>query len=439
MDEKLYGLASWYYKKYGTLLIIAAPEKAQSKQLQEHLDQLREQYINGSLDANIKEKYDQIGMIWKDVEQHEWNYCYDLAKQYQQLFGTLDMPSAFEMNGVKLSSWIDEQKDAHKTGELSLSRERKMEKLGIQWSRGRDDRVSYSESALAYYVEKLYPDVIRSYKPASLKGKEIDIYIPSLKIGIEYDGGMYHKNVDKDLAKNKLCEENGIKLIRVRDRHAPKMEQSEGCIVINQSQTSSQGLNKVIRQVLTALGAKELPDVNSNRDRCNILNDMFEDKTYFNQYLMAAKHFYQDNGHLFVSKNYTDPTGIKLGQWIQNCRDSREFLSERQINSLDELDMVWEHVSKERWLYDFAKATSYNEIPEDEVTADGKSLKIWFEKQKEDYENFELYDDYKTEAMELYQKREQEASRSEHCSAPVHDGKKRLTTEKHISSNHDER
>ena len=52
-----------------------------------------------------------------------------------------------------------------------------------------------------------------------LAPKEIDIYIPSLKIGIEYDGLFWHSEVVKDsnyhLAKTEECEKKGIRLVHI--------------------------------------------------------------------------------------------------------------------------------------------------------------------------------------------------------------------------------
>lgn len=49
-------------------------------------------------------------------------------------------------------------------------------------------------------ISKLYPDTIHRYKT---KHGEIDLFIPSLNIGIEYDGEYWHKNkVEKDTKKN---------------------------------------------------------------------------------------------------------------------------------------------------------------------------------------------------------------------------------------------
>lgn len=50
-----------------------------------------------------------------------------------------------------------------------------------------------------------------------LSKKELDLYNPKLKIGIEYDGGTYNKNkkyhtIEKDIEKDLLCEQAGTEL-----------------------------------------------------------------------------------------------------------------------------------------------------------------------------------------------------------------------------------
>ena len=53
---------------------------------------------------------------------------------------------------------------------------------------------SFPEFALVYYLKKYGVDVIHSYKD---RGYELDIYIPSRKIAIEYDGSYWHKDKTK--------------------------------------------------------------------------------------------------------------------------------------------------------------------------------------------------------------------------------------------------
>ena len=78
--------------------------------------------------------------------------------------------------------------------------------------------ISFPEKAIFFYIRQVFPDAIENYKAAWLDKMELDIYIPSRKVGIEYDGVRYHKNKSRDTKKDKLCSEQGITLIRIRER-----------------------------------------------------------------------------------------------------------------------------------------------------------------------------------------------------------------------------
>ena len=85
---------------------------------------------------------------------------------------------------------------------------------------------SLPELIIYYYVHELFSDAINSYK---FQGKEIDIYIPSLNIGIEYDGEHFHKTKEKyfkDKSKTVFLTDNGIELIRIRESNCYHMDES---------------------------------------------------------------------------------------------------------------------------------------------------------------------------------------------------------------------
>ena len=83
-------------------------------------------------------------------------------------------------------------------------------------------KTSFSELAIFYYLNKCFKDAIHRHKTKS--NKEVDIYIPSLKLGIEYDGYYWHKDkVDKDTYKSiDLCK--NMTLLRIREIGLPKID-----------------------------------------------------------------------------------------------------------------------------------------------------------------------------------------------------------------------
>ena len=90
--------------------------------------------------------------------------------------------------------------------------------------------ISKKEKELYDFVTDFYP-AYQTYKPKFLKGKHIDIYIPSLNLGIEYNGIAFHhsskglskfldlhtKQINYHADKYKLCLQNNINLIHVWD------------------------------------------------------------------------------------------------------------------------------------------------------------------------------------------------------------------------------
>lgn len=78
---------------------------------------------------------------------------------------------------------------------------------------------SFPEQAVYYYVHQAYPDAINSYRDIFENQMELDIFIPTIKIGIEYDGERTHteRTFEKDSRKYSICREHGIRLIRIRE------------------------------------------------------------------------------------------------------------------------------------------------------------------------------------------------------------------------------
>jgi len=75
----------------------------------------------------------------------------------------------------------------------------------------------------------LFDNVKSRYK---LDGVEIDIFLPSINVGIEYDGKYWHKDTESiDLKKNQFLLSNNINLIRVRQH--PLKPLTENDLLVN--------------------------------------------------------------------------------------------------------------------------------------------------------------------------------------------------------------
>ena len=83
-----------------------------------------------------------------------------------------------------------------------------------------------NERKLFFLVKESYPDAIYQYRDEWLGYYSLDIYIPSLKIAIEYQGGQHYESVklyggdkalkgiqERDASKEELCRRQGVKLV----------------------------------------------------------------------------------------------------------------------------------------------------------------------------------------------------------------------------------
>ncbi len=81
-------------------------------------------------------------------------------------------------------------------------------------------RTSFPEQAIFFYLSQSSMTVINGYTDVFDNRMELDIYIPEMKLGIEYDGVAFHSGskAERDMiTKYEICQNNGIRLIRVSE------------------------------------------------------------------------------------------------------------------------------------------------------------------------------------------------------------------------------
>ena len=128
-----------------------------------------------------------------------------------------------------------------------------------------DRNTSLPEYVLLYYLNKYNLDVLHSYKKL---GYELDIYIPSKKIAIEYDGYYWHKNKrPEDLEKNKKCENDKIKLYRIREGLPPLNDSSIDYTIKRSQKDLPETCKKILSEIV-----EENIDIDLAKDALEIEN-----------------------------------------------------------------------------------------------------------------------------------------------------------------------
>ncbi len=146
----------------------------------------------------------------------------------------------------------------------------------VERKRGRQcphcsNQTSFNEQALLYYIQQMCPDACNR---AKIAGKEADIYIPSLKIVVEYDG--WHHNESRmayDIQKAIHMEQHGMHFIRIREPDCPLLPNIFGDLFVMQSKRHAdikQAVYWCLQQIIKYDSQLVMPDIDLTRDALKI-------------------------------------------------------------------------------------------------------------------------------------------------------------------------
>lgn len=134
-------------------------------------------------------------------------------------------------------------------------------------------QTSFPEQAVYFYLKKKFPDAINRYKDIFSNGMELDVYIPSIKVGVEYDGIAWHEDnaLEREHRKYDICKSHNISLLRLkenREHFRDDLGVSDYIITVRRPFTSNKSsyhwLDYAIRDLLKILGDYD-PNVYFNR------------------------------------------------------------------------------------------------------------------------------------------------------------------------------
>ncbi|MFH1321471.1 MAG: zinc-ribbon domain-containing protein [Bacteroidota bacterium] len=112
-----------------------------------------------------------------------------------------------------------------------------------------------SKPELRIFAEfkSLFPDVQLRNK---IQGIEVDIYLPTLNIGIEYDGSCWHKDKhEKDQIKHRKLSELGVLMFNVRDKRLKQIAKTD--VTYSENKDDSEIVFDLVAQIIESANLPE--------------------------------------------------------------------------------------------------------------------------------------------------------------------------------------
>ncbi len=130
----------------------------------------------------------------------------DLVKEWDFARNTDFTPDEVTSGSDKKAWWLCERGHKWKASISSRVNGRGCQKCNDEF------HSSFPEQALCFYLGQYTTAESRVH----IHGREIDVYLPDLNVGVEYDGNYYHANrSEQDSAKVMHFSKHGIRIIRV--------------------------------------------------------------------------------------------------------------------------------------------------------------------------------------------------------------------------------
>lgn len=342
--EQSYTEAVRYYLEHGDLEIPVKYTTPDGMALGVWLGSQRTAYKEQELTDDQIARMEAIGVDWMNRNDRRWQQAYDVAKQYYEEHGNLDIPAEYvSPDGMLLGKWVSRQRYAYQYPERSSARvtpERKkmLDEIGMEWNRGNswDYRIELAER--------------------------------------------YKKEHGGEPIPSQYKTEDGIWLGSWISRQKQRLKKNDPTL----TQEQYDALKELFRDEMARGKGGDL------QQKCQV-----RDQNWQRNY-RRAKVYYKKHGDLLVPASYTDETNFRLGVWISNLRAARKSrpdsfqVTPEHIALLDEIGMEWD-ARKAKWLCAFRCAEKYSEehgnlrVPVNYKTKEGYCLGDWIRRMRDSY------------------------------------------------------
>jgi len=108
--------------------------KEDGQNLGSWLGKQRENKKNGRLEPKREKRLEKIGVVWSP-HSSKWDDMYSMLEQYKAENGHCNVPQKHQKDGQNLGNWLMTQCKDRRNGKLECVRQKRLEELGVVWSR----------------------------------------------------------------------------------------------------------------------------------------------------------------------------------------------------------------------------------------------------------------------------------------------------------------
>ena len=283
-----------------------------------------------------------------------WEMMYAKAKTYYEQNGHLNIPKRYKTkDGYSLGNWIFTQRKVKagvQYGNLSETRIKKLEAIGMVWDNVRDlSWQRYFQEAEQYAKE--HNDLNAKAAYVTKSGVKLGSWLSNLRT---YKKNNIQKNYltgERIEALNKLGMVWAVPDYLWEQNYAACVEyhKEHGDLDIPNGYVSKEGLKIgawVRRQRALwqgkAVGVALSDEQIRRLDAIGMLWTFKYDRAWQRAY-KEAKTYFEVHGNLGVASSYVSESGFRLGRWLAVQREKgRERLSADRRQKLDAIGMYWE-------------------------------------------------------------------------------------------------
>ncbi len=403
--ERNFAAAMEYHREHGSLNVPGAYVAPNGVRLGTWLHNQRSARRKGccTLTASQIAALDELGMVWGNKNELQWEIGYAAAKSYYEKHGDLNVSWLYKTgSGFDLGKWVSRQKEKQNAGKMSHERYDRLRAIGMQWER--IDPWEYRFSlAEAYFKEHGNLQV-----PARCNVEGVDLSKWLSDQRQNYYGNRKQKLTEEQIrrlgsigmewkTKNEVAWDKRYAALKAYFDEHGNIDVPLDMLLSDGKDGKSLALWMKVQRKYYREG--KLTD--EQIEKLNAVGMVWDLPDTWEVGFAHAEQYYRENGNLLVPTGHVCADGYNLRSWINNQRANRNHptryhaVTDEQAERLEKIGMVW-NVAEQQWNESYELAVAYFrenanlDVPAKYKTSDGFALWEWLSTQRKKRREGEL-------------------------------------------------